>query len=137
MKNGVFYFNFVLEDEMEFDSDGEEYCLEIDYGFTFSCDNIGAIIGSDSWQHEVDRHENYFGVHDWSTSPNDKVNGIGYTSYEMTRDGAKDLMCQWRKYFISHPKFQNVGQVTELPDVNMTMDDLDIYNLVLAQHETV
>ena len=58
--------------------------------------------------------EDEYGVHDWSTSPVDGVNAIGFTTYETEEEKIPSLMKVWQKAFKTIFPSCVVGQVHEL-----------------------
>lgn len=142
----VFYFNFVFEDEDEVNSD--DNVASEDYGFVLSADgveklysafnkdveeNITAIIYeniADSNDNFVEKMERKYGIHDWSSSPNDAVVAIGYTSYEVPREKVLPLMNEWRNYFEKYAP----GETTQIVkfDAKLDSDDLKCYYEILA-----
>lgn len=78
--------------------------------------------------------ESRFGVHDWSSSPAQGVDGIGYTSYEVSRSDIPVLMDAWRDWFNHHNGL--VSQIYTLPEAVLSGSDADIHqalrNAILA-----
>ena len=72
-----------------------------------------------------------FGVHDWSTSPAPQVDGIGYTSYEVSRSDIPLLMEAWRDWFSSH--FGLVSPICTLSDAVLAGTDEDIHQALLLE----
>lgn len=69
--------------------------------------------------------ESRFGVHDVSSSPSPEVDGIGYTSYEVSRADVPVLMDAWRQWFSNHCAL--VSQIYTLPESVLSGTDADIY----------
>lgn len=108
MKDTVFYFNFFNEDTDQ----------ETIKGFIIkNYENIEAELTV------LDDLESEYGVHDWSSRPDPRVNGIGFTSYEVDEALYDELMNNWREYFVSIVGEENVTQVFT---VSM-MNDYEIY----------
>lgn len=40
-----------------------------------------------------------YGVHDWRSSPNDKVNAIGFTTYEVEKENISKVMSERRESY--------------------------------------
>lgn len=65
-----------------------------------------------------------FGVHDWSSSPSDGVNAIGYTSYEVIGQKRQDeLMGEWIQVFRTEYPECVVSSLCELVAADMTTDE--------------
>ena len=125
MDKGVFYFDFSFDDV----DDNDEY-LYVVYGFTFSGKEISIEdeFESDSWIDIVEKLESEYGIHDWSSKPNDNVYAIGYTTYEVEEDKVLELMNKWRERLVSVVGESGVGKITKIVDYDTIGDDFDIYN---------
>lgn len=65
-----------------------------------------------------------YGIHDWSSSPSEGVNAIGYTSYEVL--GSKrqdDLMEQWKQVFVTEYPECTISANCELVAADMVSDE--------------
>ena len=119
----VFYFDFYQSEE-----DSSTY-----YGFNMELTPDSVLItesddSSDSFCYYI---ESDYGVHDWSSRPNDAVAGIGYTTYEVMPNKYDELMNKWRAYFKSRPDVKKITEVVRLDDPNIDqLNDLGIYELV-------
>lgn len=118
MYPAVFYFNF-------YDPETE---VEKYYAFTMTLTN-GRLNEEfdDSYDQMFDQVESEYGVHDWSTRPNDAVIGFGYTSYEVDPDKYEYLMNLWNGYFAAHKDVFSIGTVVEVTGAE-GYNDLGIYN---------
>ena len=124
----VFYFNF-------YDENTE---TESTYGFIVNNPgNLYAKTGVAGF-HEfneilyddiTEKLESEFGVHDWSSSPNEAVNAIGYTTYEVETDDIPVLMNKWSEWFSN-----NGGEPTPvvlLSEEAAQGDDLSVFEFIL------
>ena len=121
----VFYFDF-------YDSE-EDFSTVYGFNMELASDSILIEDFDESYDFFWSDTESDYGVHDWSSSPNDNVIGIGYTSYEVDPGKYDELMEKWREYFVSRPDVTNVTGIVQLPNSNdERLDDLGIYELVKA-----
>lgn len=126
MNPGVFYFDF-------FDEQSETSCC---YGFNIAPEGMDRIDPeSDSFCDLVSELEGDFGVHDWSSSPTDEVEGIGYTSYEVEQSAIPELMTCWHIEIMNMAGKQNVSSNWfDLGDIG-NMNDLEIYEKIRSLEE--
>ena len=78
---------------------------------------------------DVDEFESRYGVHDWSTSPDDRVHAIGFSSYEVEQDKVDELMEGWRQHFIT--KGLEVTEVVQYISDDDYDSDFDVYQKLL------
>ena len=115
MKPGVFYFSFYNE------LTGEE----VGKGFVFTWPEDQQKFFGEITDRVVALEDEY-GVHDWGTSPNEKVEAFGYASYEVDPSKYDELMTKWRNVFVGLLGEETVGPVKDF-DVVMDDDDYAIY----------
>lgn len=129
MKDIIFYFAF------DFDEGGQEvHAFQVKHTAL-----LYRSVGVSDFAELTDRLydlvtaelESRFGVHDWSTSPSDEVDGIGYTSYEVSRENLPVLMDAWRDWFRNH--FALVSQIYTIPVAMHSGSDDDIYRELTTQ----
>lgn len=120
MKNDlVFYMGFRLSDDND-----------IAYGFIL--ENISKDLDTDEFDElllEITENiEDEFGLHDWSSSPSDKVYGIGFTTYEITEKKIYPLLVKWQNELgnLLNVSCSNIYGV----DINLDMDDYDIFQQI-------
>jgi hypothetical protein len=129
----VFYFNFYFEEEEE-NSEGE--CPSASFGFIvyptrpISMEHVNVVIEKDWYIDALDKIESYYGVHDWSSSPTEEVEAIGYTTYEISRELAPEVMNLWRQVFVKQAGEDNVSKVVEIGKINANANDTEIFNLI-------
>lgn len=94
MKKVIFYFTFSFDEE-----DG----VPIEETHAFLCSNVdlkskafNQWIEDDVYAGEFENIEGNYGVHDWSTSPVDGINAIGFTTYEVSKSDVQKLMKEWQ-----------------------------------------
>lgn len=131
----VFYFNFYNEDEEEADGDTVSFESETYLGFVVQDPSpIYKKFGVSLFKEFLEKIysdcaeeiESEFGVHDWSSSPCDEVDAIGYTTYEVEKENQSKLMETWRNVF------KDAGcECTEVVVVNDDSDDFAIYNDIM------
>lgn len=128
MKDTVFYFGFSLYDEETEDEDylNKGFVIK-DYEFSLDEDAGGDI--EQQWLDDIDKFESLYGVHDWITAPDDRVDAIGFCTYEVEKDKINELMEGWRQHFISKG-FEVTKVVQYTPDRDHD-SDYDIYQKVL------
>ena len=118
---GLFYFDFIFQ---ETDTTGL-------YGFIFECKDMESRFESDAFYEKMNEMEDEFGVHDFSSYPDDGIYSIGFVTYEVERVNVLKLMIKWRDYFVSTVGEGKVGQITDLnPIYDTYVDDADIYNYI-------
>jgi len=144
--NGVFYFRFSFEDEVndEVNEDGDFDVVHNTWAFAFDPNVLialppdagaetGTIIDlmdSEEYENVCADFEIAYGVHDWNSAPRDGVEGIGYCTYEVSRPDAPKCVEQWRQWFVDKLGAANVStQIYDLGarDVN---DDRDAFDRV-------
>ncbi len=125
----VFYFTF-------FDEDTEQ---ESTFGFIIQDispflkkSNISHFSVDTSFYNEIFcKLENKYGVHDWSSSPNDKVDAIGYTTYEVPSEQFLNLLSEWQL------EFSKIGcicsSIVEIDESASSGDDWDVYSYILSK----
>ena len=123
VKDTVFYFEFSLYDE---ETDNGELFSKgfIIKDYEFLSDDQDKC---DAFEDTCSDIECKYGVHDWCTSPDDRVDGIGYCSNEVEK--IDELMEVWRQVFIKEG-----AEVTEVADFNWEDgdNDYDIYQKLLG-----
>ena len=122
MNKSVFYFDF-------FNPDTEKSVV---YAFNMNLlnANLNEDLDTDYGDHCSDTEMNY-GVHDWSSRPNDAVIEFGYTSYEIEPKNHSTVMLLWREYFESRSDVQDTTNIVEIPsDEFENFDSLAVYNKV-------
>lgn len=130
MKPLVFYFTFSLEDTDE----------EVIYGF--NVENplpFYEMLGGKAFEEVEDGIydevtqivESKYGVHDWSSSPNNNVDAIGYTTYEVERKNIDKVMNFWRNEFIESGC--NCSKIVTISQQALNGDDFAIYNDIKLQ----
>lgn len=125
--SSVFYFVFSYEEMDEFEL----------LAFNFSIhgseiQSIHDIIDLEAYQETVSDLEMRYGIHDWSSSPNENFEGIGYTTYEIDKELVGIFMDDWRRFFRRTFPGVNLSPVFEL-DMSLSMEhDEVIYNAVQA-----
>lgn len=130
MKPLVFYFTFSLEDTDE----------EITYGF--NVENplpFYKMLGGENFEDVEDgiydeitqELESNFGVHDWSSSPNNNVDAIGYTTYEVEKNDISKLMNAWNNEFIESGC--SCSKVVNVSKTAVSGDDFAIYSDIKLQ----
>jgi hypothetical protein len=139
MKPLVFYFSFQFGDDV----DDRTYS-----GKGFICTKEGTakflkyfdseedetlFMGSDKFLESWSDIESEYGVHDWVTSPDDRVIGIGFDSYEVERNRLGFLMNDWRNYFISIMGEENVSMFVDVDLQTDFKNDWDIYEDIRTQ----
>jgi hypothetical protein len=72
--------------------------------------------------------ESDFGVHDRSSAPNDAVDAIGYTTYEVSSGKIPELMNTWREVFVRAGC--DCSSVATVP-YRYTNTDLQIYRALV------
>lgn len=119
MKNFVFYFLF-------YDENTEK---QTTYGFTIPGFNktTDEIINTEWFENALDNISSKYGVHDWSSSPNHKVEAVGYTSYEIDKINYMNVMNDWRNIFVKENPDAVVTKIVKII-YNNNDDDLSIYN---------
>ena len=127
---GVFYFTFSLEDEE--DNDGN--VPQLTFGFNLTpkaIELLGEDFAGDEWMEEVFWDiEGEFGVHDWCTYPVDEVVGVGYNTYEVSRELAPECVERWRQEFVKRVGAENVSvQVYNLGSTTFD-SDLDVFKAI-------
>jgi hypothetical protein len=128
---GVFYFSFYNDD------DGSESL----YGFTFSPTAVHILKplleDGDFYEEVCDDIESQFGVHDWSSSPDVRVEGIGYTTYEIVGDQIENCMQTWYNKFVELVGADNVGtNWFEIP-VDKYDNDYAIYEFLINREQII
>ena len=133
-KPAVFYFSFVDEEK---ETDFKEADFEVRYAFNISEKGVAKIEAAcsdtfDQWTCtgliEYAEEMEKYGVHDWSSSPDDRVYGIGYSTYEITSEKIQSVMKEWREIFISLVGAENVSLVVK---VSAEGYDYEVYQEVL------
>ncbi len=122
MNKSVFYFDF-------FNHDTEKSVV---YAFNINLLNVDLNEDFDESyeEHCADTESNY-GVHDWSSRPNDAVIEFGYTSYEVEPENYLKVMELWRKYFESRSDVQDTTEIVEIPsDEFENFDALHVHSKV-------
>lgn len=128
MKPLVFYFTFSLDDK------------ELTYGF--NVENplpFYKMLGGSSFEESQDslygqitqKLEAVFGVHDWSSSPNENVEAIGYSTYEVEKKKIAKLMNAWQMEFIKAGC--TCSAVMKVSSSAVAGDDFAIYNNIKSQ----
>jgi len=122
MNKSVFYFDF-------FNPETEKSVI---YGFNIDLLNTDL---NEDFDESYEKHfadtESEYGVHDWSSRPNDLVIEFGYTSYEIEPENHLKVMELWRKYFESRSDVQDTTEVVEIPDNEFeNFDALAVYNKI-------
>lgn len=130
MKPLVFYFTFSLEDTDE----------EITYGFNVENPlHFYKMLGGETFEDVEDgiydeitqELESNFGVHDWSSSPNNNVDAIGYTTYEVEKNSVAKLMTAWHNEFIESGC--SCSKVVVVSKSAVSGDDFAIYSDIKLQ----
>ena len=121
--NGVFYFDFYYEDE----SSDEDMVSHL-FGFNFKSESV-IDISSGWFDAAFNELECEYGIHDWSSSPSEKISSLGYTSYEVAPDVQVELMKKWQQVFVKNLGGENVTPVVFLGEINSD-DDLAVFNRV-------
>ena len=130
MKPLVFYFTFSLEDTDK----------EITYGFNVENPlTFYKMLGGETFEDVEDgiydeitqELESNFGVHDWSSSPNNNVDAIGYTTYEVEKNDISKLMTAWHNEFIKAGC--SCSKVVEVSSNAVAGDDFAIYTDIKSQ----
>ena len=127
MKDAVFYFQFE-------GSSGKHIATK---GFIIKAEGVNKIVAyhnvanfddfsSDTLYDDYTSHVEEYGVHDWSSSPDDRVFGIGFTSYEVKKSQIDKLLNEWRKMFIEVAGEENVGKIVDVRVGDMA-NDYDVY----------
>ena len=112
---GVFYFEFVFEDE---ENDEDDVATNV-WAFNFTPEAV-EILGpnfteSDWYEDAFCSIEDEFGVHNWSSSPVADVVGVGHTTYEVSRIDAPTCVERWRQEFAKRVGNNNISpQVYDL-----------------------
>jgi hypothetical protein len=134
---GVFYFEFSFEDE---ETDDGQAILNA-WAFTLTPAAID-IIGEDfstegEWFEELCGDiEGEFGVHDWGSSPVDEVVGVGFGTYEVSREDAPRCVERWRQEFVKKVGAENVStKIYDIGVIEYMDNDLSIFNRVKALEE--
>ena len=130
MKPTVFYFEFYDENTEKsivkgFNINVDFHSISPDCEFNDFCED------SDFSNH-VCAMESDYGVHDWSSSPRDEVNGIGYTTYEIPRKNIDLVMDKHRQFFVDLVGEENVTPVVTIGDDVSMDDDYVIYLTIKA-----
>jgi len=122
MNKSVFYFDFW----------NEETEKSVIYAFNINLLNADLDIDLDnSYEDHCSNTEMNYGVHDWSSRPNDAVIEFGYTSYEIEPKNYSTVMQLWREYFESRSDVQDTTNIVEIPnDEFENFDSLSVYNKV-------
>jgi hypothetical protein len=124
-KPGVFYMYF------SFDDGTEQLC-----GFNITpegVEQLQSIIDDGEFYEEfIDGIESEFGVHDWSSSPNEAVEGIGITSDEIDKNMAAKCMDRWISTIGDFVGDECVSSKWVEIDLDYN-DDLDVYNKINEQ----
>jgi hypothetical protein len=110
----VFYFKFDLEDETE--KNLGFLITKVDLiknGFS----NFDSFV-EDAIFPEAERLEYKYGVHDWSTSPKDNINAIGYTTYETPENEIPKLLKEWQDVFYKYLPEALVSNIIEVEGRN-------------------
>lgn len=122
MKNpGIFYFDFYFEDENHI-----VYAFLIKKSANEYFQKIQSLEDCEWYEQIFDKLEGKYGVHDWSSSPTQEINGFGYTSYEVKKSKMLSLMNQWNKYFKKYIGEEHIGNVIQVPN-QFIGNDLEIY----------
>lgn len=126
MKDTVFYFGFSLYDV---NSDEEDYVnkgfIIKEYEF-----HVETLEDEQAWLDAIDKFESPYGVHDQCTAPDDRVNAIGFGTYEVEKNKVNELMEGWRQHFIDEG--YTVTEVVEYVDDD-DYNDFDIYQKILGK----
>lgn len=115
MAEALFYFDFYNE------SNGKQRIIAFHVGNlpNIEWDDIERTICEHTYSLEME-----FGIHDWSSSPSDGVNAIGYTSYEVLGSNRQDeLMDQWKQAFTTEYPECAISANCELVAADMTSDE--------------
>lgn len=115
MAEALFYFDFYNE------SNGKQRIIAFHVGNlpNSEWDDIERTICEHTYSLEME-----FGIHDWSSSPSDGVNAIGYTSYEVLGSKRQDeLIEQWKQVFGTEYPQCVVSAICELVAADMTSDE--------------
>lgn len=123
----VFYMTF----DLAYHTDVEE---EVTYGFNVYPSKDISTEDFDKWFEEVFSYvvedtESDYGVHDYSSSPDDRVHGIGYCTYEVEPNRILLLMKEWQEYFGTVYGKDNVSDITQIFWTG-SMNDYDIANII-------
>lgn len=128
MKPAIFYFNFYNENTEEnhffgFEIKNIEYILS-----KINKNNFEEMVGH-IYENDFDDIESDYGVHDWSTSPSESVDSIGFTSYEIESEHWNTVLEKWRDVFN-----RLGGECSEIVEINarqsMQGDDMEIYKTI-------
>lgn len=128
MNDIIFYFAFDVEDDGRQEVHAFKVCHTPMLYRSLGLSNF-AELSERLYDLATEDLECRFGVHDWSTSPAPEVDGIGYTSYEVSRGDIPLLMDAWREWFSSH--FCLVSQIYTLPAAVLAGTDEDIHQALL------
>ena len=131
MKDTVFYFGFSLYDP---DTEIDDYVNKgfVIRNFEFCVDDEDeAEKRTEEWLLVVDNFESQYGVHDWATSPDDRVDAIGLCSYEVKKDKIDELMEGWRQHFID--KGHEVTEVVNYIPNDEYESDYVVYQKILGR----
>lgn len=130
-KPAVFYFEFGLED------DTVKY-----FGFAVSPEGAAHLADAEDnpciEYFGLEDLEFDYGVHDWCTSPDDRVIATGYGSGEIKEADIPKVMEIWREAYVQKCGRDAVTPVVELPltvEQAMRMNDHDFYRAVIAAVE--
>jgi hypothetical protein len=134
----VFYFDFQNDyfDENDktitsygfiISSEGTENILRNTHSVDFK-EFIDSVDSDDALLAYSQDIESDYGVHDWGTSPDPRVNAIGYGTYEVEKSKIAKLMNTWREVFVKLAGADNVSQVVQLSKTgNGGGNDFDVY----------
>jgi len=95
MKDTVFYFEFCLWDDPNNEKQFNKGFIIKDYEYL--TDDEDKAYASVKICEDI---ECEYGKHDWCNSPDDRVDGIGYSSSEVEENRIDELMEVWRQVFI-------------------------------------
>jgi hypothetical protein len=105
--------------------------------YAFNIDLLNADLNFDfdeSYEEHCANTESDYGVHDWSSRPDDAVIGFGYTSYEVEPENYLKVMQLWRDYFVSRSDVQSTTEIVEISsELFEDLNDLGVYDEVIEE----
>lgn len=134
MKPLVFYFAF------EYDGDTEDDDVFIGKGFIVDATVVEKFMKKYNPNYpseDFSETEEYlgmmsylecdYGVHDWSSMPDDRVLAIGYYSSEVEVEKIDELMEKWRQVFVALGCETDVSRIVDIDLQSASKNDWDIY----------